>query len=217
MKVVLYARSSPGSPPTIAQLERLRKWAAGMEYVVAGEFSDDQVTGKNFDPSSRLAFYEAIKALDNADAIAAVKLDRVGRSLFDMVKLLNEIKAKNKILITSEDGINTGSEYGEFFFKLMALIAEYELNRNKERQSAGIARAKEQDRINGAPSRFGRKKKISDPAPVLALRREGFSFAQIARKLGVSTATISSMIRSEGDPIKTSQVALKEAQETVRR
>jgi DNA invertase Pin-like site-specific DNA recombinase len=108
-------------------------------------------------------------------------LDRLGRSLKNLVTLLDDLQALGVSLVSLKEGLDWTTASGRLQAQLLSAIAEFERARIAERVRLGVARAKAQGRKLGRPER-------EVPESVLAPVR-GLSVRDAAKRLGVSTAT----------------------------
>jgi DNA invertase Pin-like site-specific DNA recombinase len=130
-----------------------------------------------------------MKYLRSGDTLAVWKLDRLGRSVKEVLTLADELNERGiglRILTGTLAGTYTPTGEGKFFFTIMAAFAELERDMIHQRTMAGLAAARAQGRVGGRPS-------VMDPdklAAASARRARGESATQIAKALGVSRATL---------------------------
>jgi DNA invertase Pin-like site-specific DNA recombinase len=98
--------------------------------------------------------------------VAAWSVDRLGRSLTDLLDILRELHAKGVDLFLHQQGLDTSTPSGRAMFQMMGVFAEFERSMIRERVLAGLARAKEQGIILGR-----RRLENSDAAKVAAIKR----------------------------------------------
>jgi DNA invertase Pin-like site-specific DNA recombinase len=121
------------------------------------------------------------------DAIMAWSVDRLGRSLQDLVKFLSEIHALKIDLYLHQQGLDTTTPAGKAMFQMMGVFAEFERAMIQERVQAGLARAK----ADG--TRLGRPKidEATEDAIRKALRQKNRpGILKIAKQFGVGTSTV---------------------------
>jgi len=122
------------------------------------------------------------------DMVAAWSVDRLGRSLIDLLVLLRELHAKGVDLFLHRQGLDTSSPTGRAMFQMMGAFAEFERAMIRERVLAGLARAKEQG------TRLGRRRiEDADAAKAVAIRAalgSGKGIRRIARDLKVGVGTV---------------------------
>jgi DNA invertase Pin-like site-specific DNA recombinase len=122
------------------------------------------------------------------DLVAAWSVDRLGRSLIDLVGVLQELHAKHVDLYLHQQGIDTTTPSGRAMFQMMGVFAEFERSIIHERVMAGLARA----RAEGV--RLGRPAEIAgDAAKVKAIRAAraaGKSVRTVAAEFKVGIGTV---------------------------
>ena len=189
-RVALYARVSTESQTTDNQLVELRLVAERMGWEIVGEFVDHAISGAK-GRDQRPAFDKLQKGAvrKDFDMVAAWSVDRLGRSLQDLVGFLNEIHASGADLYLHQQGINTGTPAGKALFQMCGVFAEFERSMIKERVLSGIARTKLTGTKSGKP--HGRPANLDNPEPhIRKLREEGLSMLKIAKQLGIGTSTV---------------------------
>jgi DNA invertase Pin-like site-specific DNA recombinase len=131
----------------------------------------------------------ALDYLRPGDTLVVWKLDRLGRSVKDVLTIADDLHAKGigvRILTGKLAGSYSPTGEGKFFFTMMAAFAELERDIIHERTLAGLAAAKAQGRIGGRPVVMDADKM----AAARARRERGESPTEIARALGVSRASV---------------------------
>jgi DNA invertase Pin-like site-specific DNA recombinase len=93
---------------------------------------------------------KALRTLSSGDSLIVLKLDRLGRSVKDLIQIVDQIKLKGAHLKTS-DGIDTSTPYGVFVFHIFSALAEMELALIRERTKIGLLAAKLRGRVGGRP------------------------------------------------------------------
>lgn len=174
-----YARVSTDDQE--AQLQRDALTAAGCSRIF-----EDKASGKNLD---RPELSAALDYLREGDVLVAWKLDRLGRSLIDLVGIVDGLRERGigfKVLTGALSAVDTTSADGRLFFQIIAAMAEFERSLIKNRTKAGLEAAKAQGRTGGRPT------VITDDLLTVARARKskGESISAIAKDLGVSRATL---------------------------
>jgi DNA invertase Pin-like site-specific DNA recombinase len=122
------------------------------------------------------------------DMVAAWSVDRLGRSLTDLLDFLRELHAKGVDLFLHQQGLDTSTPSGRAMFQMMGVFAEFERAMIRERVLAGLARAREQG------VSLGRQRlEDSDAAKVTAIKRALAArrgVRQIARDLKTGVGTV---------------------------
>ena len=140
----------------------------------------------------------ALDYLRPGDTLAVWKLDRLGRSVKEVLTIADDLHARGvgvRILTGKLSGSYSPAGEGKFFFTMMAAFAELERDIIHERTMAGLAAAKAQGRAGGRPTVMDADKL----AAARARRARGESPAKIAKALGVSRASIYRHLAVEGE------------------
>ena len=133
---------------------------------------------------------ELLKAVTRreVDLVAAWAVDRLGRSLTDLLGLLTEFHAKGVDLYLHQQGLDTSTPSGRAMFQMMGVFAEFERSMIRERVMAGLARAREEG------TKLGRRTledaDAKKAATVREMLAEGTGIRRIARELGVGVGTV---------------------------
>jgi len=125
-----------------------------------------------------------------SDLVAAWSVDRLGRSLQDLLSFLAELHAKRVDLYLHQQGVDTTTPGGKALFQMVGVFAEFERAMIQERVKAGLARARSQGKTLGRP-----KVDQTIEAEILALRHTGIGQLKIAKTLGVGTGTVQRVLR----------------------
>ena len=151
-----------------------------------------------------------IDQLREGDVIITWKLDRLGRSLRDLVNLVNEIQDKGAGLKSLNDSIDTTTPQGKLTFHLFASLAEFERDIIRERTKAGLEAARARGRKGGRPK--GLSKEAQNKAMVAeTLYKQGrdsddgkkiMSVKEICNHLGIARSTLYKYLRFRGIEIK---------------
>jgi DNA invertase Pin-like site-specific DNA recombinase len=160
-----YARVSTTSQDTAIQIDKLK--GAG-----CGVIRQEKVSGRTRDGRDELE--TVIDFLRPGDTLVVCKLDRLGRSTRDVLNLVHDIEAKGAHLEVLEPAISTSGTMGKMVLTVLGMVAEMELGFIKERQRAGIDRAKAEGIYKGGKPRLDRN-------AVWQAKDQGQSIAAIAR------------------------------------
>ena len=184
-RVALYVRVSTSDQHPDCQLEPLRQYAAARGLEVVDAYVDHGVSGaKARRPALDRLMADARRR--RFDAVVAVKLDRLARSVHHLTTLGQEFAALGVDLIAVDQSIDTSTPAGRLLFHVLGSIAEFERDLIRERTVAGMAAARRRGK------RFGQPRKLRG---VTDLRLEqllasGRSLRSIARELGCAAATV---------------------------
>ncbi len=187
MDVAIYARVSTASQTVENQLIELRDAAKRLGWTVTHEVIDEGISGSK-GRSDRPGFDRIFELVEQkaVGAVMAWSVDRIGRSLQDLVALMKELQRNSVDLYCHQQSINTATPAGRMTFSIFGALGEYERSLIIERIHSGIARAKAEG------VRFGRPRVYGDEvrAQVIELRRTGMRMRDIARELGVGFGTV---------------------------
>ena len=120
------------------------------------------------------------------DAIMAWSVDRLGRSLQDLVTFLGEIHGAKVDLYLHQQGLDTTTPAGKAMFGMMGVFAEFERAMIRERVNAGLSRARQQGKTLGRP----RIKAELEASIRTALAAGGEGMQRIAKRLGCGVGTV---------------------------
>lgn len=123
------------------------------------------------------------------------KLDRLGRSLVDLVNVMNEFNERGIDLVSLQDSVDTSTTHGRLMVNIVSVFAEYERELIRERTLAGVARKKKQLEKEGKT--WGRQPDIKRHIEILKLSNSGHTYRQIAEITGASKALISKVLSSK--------------------
>lgn len=188
----LYLRVSQDSQTTENQFRILQEVAERSGWSVVGVFEDAGVSGAK-GRDKRPGYDALLKAVHRreVDMIAAFAVDRLGRSLPDLVAFLSDIQARGCDLYLHQQAVDTSTPSGRMLFQMLAVFAEFERSIITSRINAGLARA----RANGV--QFGRPNlSLERRTKVQKALRDGLSIRAVAKATGVSTASVQRIKRS---------------------
>lgn len=172
-----YARVSTTEQTLDLQRDALR--AAGAE-----EIYEDTASGSS---RQRAGLESCIRALRAGDTLVVWRLDRLGRSLTDLVHLVRDLEQRGVKLASLTEQLETETASGRLQFQLFATLAEFERNLLKERTMAGLRAARARGRQGGRPRKLTEKE-------ALEVRRlfsdRSVPLSTIAKRYGVCRGTI---------------------------
>ena len=198
-KVAIYARVSTANGQTPEnQIRELRAVAARHGWHVSAEFVDHGISGAK-GRDQRPEFDNLCRAIARKEfeLVMAWSVDRLGRSLQDLVSFLSELQAKDVDLYLDRQGIDTTTPVGKAMFQMMGVFAEFERAIIRERIMAGLSRAKEGGTKSGRP--IGRPKTVTPEMEkaICSARAEGNSLRKIAEQVGTSLRSVQRVLESE--------------------
>jgi len=185
-RVAFYVRCSTKRQELSNQLRELEEVAKSQGWQVLGCYEDFGVSGgKGREERKGLDALLKDVARKKFDLVAVWSVDRLGRSLKDLIATMTEVRENGCGLFFYKQAIDTTTSMGKMMFQLLGVFAEFEREIIRERIRAGVERAV----ANGA--KLGRKRKIDGlRQAVRELRRKGWSLRMIARSVGVSPASV---------------------------
>ena len=188
-RVAIYARVSTDKQTCENQLKELRSIAERMQYIVVDEFIDEGISGAT---SSRPALDALMKSATQRrfDMVMCWSIDRLGRSLQNLIEILNELQSLKVDLFFMQQGMDTSTSAGRMMFSIFGALAEFERNLIRERVIAGQQRAISQGIKMGRPSKMNDGMKNA----IKLLRERGIGIKQIARELKIGIGTVYSAI-----------------------
>ena len=190
-RIAIYARVSTDKQTCENQLQELRVIAERMNYTIVAEFVDNGISGMKT-RQDRPALDQLMKSATQRkfDMVMCWSIDRLGRSLQNLVEILNELQAMRIDLFFLQQGMDTSTPSGRMIFSVFGAIGEFERNLIRERVIAGQKRAV----ANGV--KMGRPSKMNDGmrSAIQLLREKGMGIKQIARELKVGIGTVYSVI-----------------------
>lgn len=145
---------------------------------------EEKASGKS---SARPKLEECLAALREGDTLVVWRLDRLGRSLSDLVRIVGDLKARGIGFESLNERIDTGSATGGLMFHVFAALAEFERNVIRERTQAGLAAARARGRAGGRKPKIGDKERREIQALYDA---KTVPVTDIAKRYGVSRTTL---------------------------
>ena len=196
-RIGIYARVSTRNGQTVEnQLRQLNEVADRMGWSIVAVWTDEGISGSK-GRDQRPGFDRMITAINRreVDLVAAWSVDRLGRSLQDLIGFLADLQAKGCDLYLHQQGIDTSTPSGRMLFQMLSVFAEFEREMIRERVVAGLERTKSKGTRLGRPKLdYSVRRKIE-----IAMRK-GKGIRPTARALGVSTTTVMK-IKAEMDDI----------------
>jgi len=189
-RVALYLRVSTGEQSVDNQRRELLVAAARRGWSIVGEYVDDGISGAK-GRDKRPGFDRLLKAVarHRIDMVAAWSVDRLGRSLLDLLNFLSELHAAGCDLYLERQGLDTSTPTGRAMFQMIGVFAEFEREIIRERIATGIAKAKATGTKSGKP--FGRPLlDHSREKQVRELLAAGNGIRKTARLVGTGNGTV---------------------------
>ena len=189
-RAAIYIRVSTDGQTVDNQRLELEQAAKSAGWEIVATYDDNGVSGAA-SREQREAFDRLCKDATRRkfDVVMAWSVDRLGRSLQDLVGFLSELHAVGVDLYLHQQGIDTTTPAGKMMFQMMGVFAEFERSMIQARVKAGLARARAQGKTLGRP-------KVTEQVEraVLAARVDGTGKRKIARQLGIGVSTVTRII-----------------------
>ena len=188
--VAIYARVSTEEQSLEPQLRDLREYCKARGWGSPIEYTDHGISGLK---GKRPGWNECWDALQKRRVRILVvhALDRLGRSLHHLVKILTYMSEHNLTLVSYRENIDLSTSAGRMLAGIFSVMAEYERTIISERTKAGIrvARAK--------GKQIGQKRRYFDKEKATEMRRKGWGQIKIARALGVGCGRVHKWVHEE--------------------
>jgi DNA invertase Pin-like site-specific DNA recombinase len=172
-----YARVSTDDQKLNLQQDALR--AAGCEKIF-----EDYLSGVK---AARPGLNSALEIARAGDTLVVWRLDRLGRSLKDLIQLTETLKGRSIGLYSLLEAINTTSSSGQLVFHLFGALAEFERNLIRERTQAGLSAARARGRKGGRPKALDINKR---QLAVKLYNDRQYSIDEICKMMGISKPTL---------------------------
>lgn len=178
--MVGYARVSTSEQNLDLQIEALKK--AGCEKI----FTDKVSSVKH-----KQGLNEAIEFVRQGDSLVVWKLDRLCRSVKDLIDISSKLNDKNVAIVSLTENIDTATPAGRMYYAMLGVMGQLERELIQERVKAGLVSARSRGRVLGRPAMDKAKIKLAKK-----LLNEGSSYDEVASTLGVGKSTLYKYIPS---------------------
>ena len=178
-----YARVSTDDQNLDLQKDALKK--AGCERI----FEDLQSGAK----AKRPGLASALEFARPGDTIVIWRLDRLGRSLKNLIELVSQLETSGVGLKSLQESLDTSSSSGKLIFHIFGALAEFERNLIRERTQAGLEAARARGRMGGRPKALD----ASDREIAVKLYKEkNLTVSRICKTMGISKPTLYKYVHS---------------------
>lgn len=182
-----YARVSTQDQHPELQLDALA--SNGCEQIF-----QERLSGKNL---ARPELDTCLKVLRNGDTLVVWRLDRLGRSLKDLVEIVHTLESRGIGFQSLTESIDTTNAGGKLIFHVFAALAEFERNLIRERTIAGLAAARARGRKGGRKSKLSK----ADVRKAAAMLLDPLmTKTEVAKHFDVSRVTLNLALEREGYP-----------------
>jgi DNA invertase Pin-like site-specific DNA recombinase len=175
-RLIGYARVSTEDQRLDVQLEDLRQ--RGCDPIFSDKLSGSQ--------DDRPGLTQALGLVQSGDVLVVHRIDRLGRSLPHLLRVLEDLQARGVVIRSTTEGLDTSTPAGRMVMTVLGSVAQYETELRRERQAAGIAVAKRRGVYKG------RKPKLrpEQEAQVVKMLAEGSSVGEVASVWEISRWTV---------------------------
>ncbi|OLQ69835.1 DNA invertase [Photobacterium proteolyticum] len=182
-----YARVSTDEQDTAAQLDALKGYGCERIY-------EENASGKS--SKNRPELHKLLDAIRPGDVVIVHRLDRLGRSLKDLIELLDSFRSSDVKFVSLSENIDTTTPTGELTFHLIGAIAQFERALISERTKAGLSAARARGRVGGRkPSMTA-----SDTKKAKAMLLDPMmTKIEVAKHFGVSRPTLDKALNEGQD------------------
>src|SRR6516162_6559025 len=195
-RAAIYVRVSTDKQTVENQLRELRQIAERRGWEVVKEYQDAGISGAK-GRNGRPGLDEMLKGAQRRrfDVVMAWAIDRLGRSLIDLLGTIQTLEACGVDLYLDQQAIDTTTPAGRLMFQVTGAFAEFERSMIRQRINAGLKRAVDAGKMLGRP-------RISEKVEkrIQAQLRTGKGINKVARELGVGTGTVQRIAREMGGP-----------------
>jgi DNA invertase Pin-like site-specific DNA recombinase len=180
-----YARVSTKDQNLSMQIENLEKYGCDKIFseIAKGVKSD------------RPQWLELMSKLKSGDILIIWKLDRMGRSLHNLVKIVNDLIEKNVSIVSLNDPIDTTTIQGKFMFNIFASLAEFEKDLIRERTMAGLKSARARGKMGGRPKGLSPEAKRKACIAEALYSQKELTIGEIIEQLNISKTTLYKYLR----------------------
>jgi DNA invertase Pin-like site-specific DNA recombinase len=153
----------------------------------------DEVSGA---VATRPGLQQAMDILREGDVLVVWRLDRLGRSLRNLIELVGVLEEQKVGFRSLQEAMDTSSSGGKLIFHVFGALAEFERNLIRERTNAGLTAARARGRKGGRPKRLNdQKRKLA----VQLYRDRKHSVDEVCQMMGISKPTLYSYVRYHED------------------
>jgi len=202
-RAVFYTRVSSVDQHPETQLCDLRPLAAARGYEIVGEYTDTISGSKSKRPGLDQLMADARRR--RFDVVMVWAFDRMARSVRHFLEVLDELNHLNIEFVSFRESVDTSGPLGRAMVVIVSAIAELERNLIVERVKAGMRRAKLEGR------QIGRSRLDVNRDQIVSDRRSGMSLTQVAKKHGVSRASVCRLMKVTAVPSTDASTAVLSA------
>lgn len=182
-RVAVYARVSTDDQSLDPQLRDLREYCRLRGWEDVTEFVDHGISGAKDSRPGWNACWDAVQKR-RVNVLLVHALDRIGRSLHHLVRIINHFTDNRLTLVSYRENIDLSTAAGRMLAGIFSVLAEYERSIISERTKAGMRAARARGK------QIGNRKRYFDTKKAAELRRQGWGQIRIAKARGVGVGRV---------------------------
>ena len=192
MRVVKYQRVSTNHQDLENQTKSIDDQIDRLGWTVISEYHEVESGMKSRDSRPRLRKLLRDSRLRMFDRVMVYSLDRLGRSVVDVINTINELEEVGVNVFVVKNSIDTSTQQGKLFTYFCSIFGEMERDMIISRQKSSIERLREKNQ------KWGKGKLLSQERrdEIIQLKGEGYSYRGICKKLGVSLGSVQYTIKN---------------------
>ena len=192
-RVAIYARVSTDDQSLDPQLRDLREYCRLRGWEGVTEFVDHGISGAKDSRPGWNACWDAVQKR-TVNVLLVHALDRIGRSLHHLVRIMNHFMENRLTLVSYRENIDLSTAAGRMLAGIFSVLAEYERSIISERTKAGMRAARARGK------QIGNRKRYFDTEKAAELRRKGWGQIRIAKALRVGVGRVNKWVHEELRP-----------------
>ena len=150
----------------------------------------DELSGAK---AARPGLQQAMDSLREGDVLMVWRLDRLGRSLRNLLELVEKLKERKVGFRSLQESMDTSTSGGNLIFQVFGALAEFERNIIRDRTNAGLAAARARGRTGGRPKKLDEQQREL----VIRLYKERIPVPEILKTVKISKGTLYKYVREE--------------------
>jgi len=194
MRVVKYQRISTHHQDLENQTQSIDTQIERLDWDCVGEYKEVESGMKSRDSRPQLRKLLRDSRLRMFDRVMVYSLDRLGRSVVDVINTINELEEVGVNVFVVKNSIDTSTSQGKLFTYFCSIFGEMERDMIVSRQKSSIERLREQNKKWG----MGKLLSHNTREQIVKLRDEGISYRNICKELDVSLGSVQHTLKSIG-------------------
>ncbi len=191
--VAIYARVSTNDQSVEPQLRDLREYCRRRGWDGPAEYVDQGISGKKASRPGWNACWDAIQKR-RVNVLVVHALDRIGRSLHQLVQIINYFTDNHLALVSYRENIDLSTPAGRMLAGIFSVMAEYERSLISERTKAALRLARARGK------QIGKRPRVFNKFKAAELRAKGWGMIRIARELGIGVGRVHEWVHNEYEP-----------------